>query len=164
MAENTVEPRRGFLAGSIAAMMGAISAAIGIPALGYLFVPAREKKHAAWIEAADLTKLTVNQPEQIVFQRVRRDGWKTVTEKAVAWVVKTDEHKAIAFSPVCTHLGCAVSWNGEGKTFGCPCHTSAFSPDGKVLTGPAPRPLDRFEVRVDGGKVLLGEVKKSAEA
>ncbi len=144
-------------------MMGAISAALGIPALGYLMVPARAKKQQNWIEAADLTKLMVNQPEQILFQRVRRDGWKTVTEKAAAWVVKTGEQQVVAFSPVCTHLGCAVSWNTGDKTFACPCHTSSFSPDGKVIAGPAPRALDRFDVKVENGKVLLGEVKQSAE-
>ncbi|MFN0102189.1 MAG: ubiquinol-cytochrome c reductase iron-sulfur subunit [Bryobacteraceae bacterium] len=158
-----IEKRRGFLVGSITAMMGAIGAAMGVPALGYLFVPAREKKRQSWIEAADLTKLMVDQPEQVIFQRVRRDGWKLVTEKAAAWVVKTGEKKVVAFSPVCTHLGCAVSWNTGDKTFACPCHTSTFSPDGQVLGGPAPRPLDRFDVRVDGIKVMLGEIKQSAE-
>jgi len=158
-----IEKRRGFLVGSINAMMGAITAALGIPALGYLLVPAREKKQQNWIEAADLSKLMVNQPEQVIFQRVRRDGWKVVTEKAAAWVVKTGEQKVVAFSPVCTHLGCAVSWNSGDKAFVCPCHTSSFSPEGKVMAGPAPRSLDRFDVRVDGIKVMLGEVKQSAE-
>ncbi len=164
MAEEIVEPRRGFLIGSIAAMMGAISAALGVPALGYLFVPAREKKQQVWIEAADLSKLMVNQPEQVIFQRVRRDGWKVISEKTAAWVVKTGEQQVVAFSPVCTHLGCAVSWDAGGKSFACPCHTSTFSPDGNVTAGPAPRPLDRFDVRVDGIKVMLGEVKKPVDA
>ena len=163
MAEEMIEKRRGFLVGSINAMMGAITAALGIPALGYLLVPAREKKQQNWIEAADLSKLMVNQPEQVIFQRVRRDGWKVVTEKAAAWVVKTGEQQVVAFSPVCTHLGCAVSWDSGDKAFVCPCHTSSFSPEGKVMAGPAPRSLDRFDVRVDGIKVMLGEVKQSAE-
>jgi menaquinol-cytochrome c reductase iron-sulfur subunit len=163
MVEEMIAQRRGFLVGSIIAMMGAITAALGIPALGYLLVPAREKKKQNWIEAADLSKLMVNQPEQVIFQRVRRDGWKLVTEKAAAWVVKTGEQQVVAFSPVCTHLGCAVSWNSGDKAFVCPCHTSSFSPEGKVLGGPAPRSLDRFDVRVDGIKVMLGEVKQSAE-
>ena len=158
-----IEQRRGFLVGTITAMIGAITAALGIPALGYLFVPAREKKQLKWVEAADLTKLMVNQPERIIFQRVRRDGWNLVTEKASAWVVKTGEKQVVAFSPVCTHLGCAVSWNLSDKAFICPCHTSSFSPEGKVLAGPAPRSLDRFDVRLDGIKVMLGEVKQSAE-
>lgn len=163
MAEEKIEQRRGFLVGSITAMIAAITAALGIPALGYLLVPAREKKRQKWIEAVQLTDLMFNLPEQVVFDRVHRDGWKLVTEKAVAWVVRTGEHQVVAFSPVCTHLGCAVSWRPSDQTFSCPCHTSSFSPDGKVISGPAPRSLDRFDVRVDGIKVMLGEVKQSAE-
>ena len=109
MAEEIVEKRRGFLVGSIIGLMGTISAALGIPALGYLFVPPKGRKQDSWIEAADLTKLMVNQPEQVIFNRVRRDGWKLVSEKTAAWVVKTGEQQVVAFSPVCTHLGCAVS-------------------------------------------------------
>lgn len=164
MAEQRVEERRGFLTGAIMGMMGAIGAALGVPALGYLFVPGRQQKPGNWIETTDIGKLMVNQPEQVVFQRVRRDGWKTVTEKAVAWLVRTGDQQVVAFSPICTHLGCAVSWKSEDKTFACPCHTSAFSPEGKVLTGPAPRALDRYAVRVDNGKVLIGEIKKAPEA
>jgi menaquinol-cytochrome c reductase iron-sulfur subunit len=145
-------------------MMGAIAAALGIPAAGYLLVPGRRGPSGGWVEAAELPKLVMNQPEQIVFERVRRDGWKTIAERTVAWVVRTEEKKVVAFSPICTHLGCAVSWDTAGKTFVCHCHTSAFSKEGMVLGGPAPRPLDRFLVRIDGEKVLLGQVQKSVES
>lgn len=44
-----------------------------------------------------------------------------------------------AISLVCTHLGCTVNETEEG--FSCPCHGSKFNRVGKVVTGPAPRPL-----------------------
>lgn len=163
MTEETVDKRRGFLIGSITAMMGTITAALGIPALGYLFIPAREKKQENWMDVADLTKLMVGQPEQVIFQRARRDGWKVVSEKIAAWIVKTGDQQVVAFSPVCTHLGCAVSWNAAQKNFACPCHTSSFTPDGKVAAGPAPRALDQFDIRVEGNRILLGGVRQSAE-
>jgi len=47
-------------------------------------------------------------------------------------------------SAVCTHLGCTVQWRGE--EFACPCHGSIYNPNGKVIGGPAPRPLAWYDV------------------
>lgn len=45
----------------------------------------------------------------------------------------------------------------------CPCHSSVFSPDGKVLGGPAPRPLDRYHVKIENTRLLLGRLAASGE-
>jgi menaquinol-cytochrome c reductase iron-sulfur subunit len=164
MEQEKDESRRGFLTATIYSLMGAIGAALGIPAFGYLLLPPRGRRKDSWIEAADVSKLVVNQPEQVIFQRVRKDGWKTVTEKAAAWVVKTGEEKVVAYSPVCTHLGCAVNWDTGKKNFVCPCHASSFDANGRVLAGPAPRPLDRYDVKLVSGKVMLGDVKPVVES
>jgi FAD dependent oxidoreductase./Rieske [2Fe-2S] domain. len=46
-------------------------------------------------------------------------------------------------SAVCSHLGCIVSWNSTEHTWDCPCHGSRFTPDGKLLNGPALGPLEK---------------------
>ena len=51
-------------------------------------------------------------------------------------------------SAVCTHLGCIVTWNALEQSWDCPCHGSRFSPDGKILNGPAVRGLDPVDDRV----------------
>ncbi len=51
-----------------------------------------------------------------------------------------------AASAVCTHLGCTVAHFSSDQKFHCPCHGSVFGPDGAVLHGPAPKPLNWFEV------------------
>ena len=53
-------------------------------------------------------------------------------------IIATEEGIA-ALSLICTHLGCIVSESADG--FKCPCHGSLFTPEGKVVGGPAPRPL-----------------------
>ena len=60
----------------------------------------------------------------------------------------------IAYSLVCTHLGCTVE--EEGETFRCPCHESQFDHDGSVLKGPATESLPRLKVAPSGdGRLIL---------
>ena len=49
-------------------------------------------------------------------------------------------------SAVCSHLGCTVAHFQSDQRFHCPCHGSVFGTDGAVLHGPAPKPLQWYEV------------------
>lgn len=61
----------------------------------------------------------------------------------------------VAFSAICTHLGCTVA--PAGNRLDCPCHGSVFDAfTGKNLSGPAPRPLAAVVVHVAAGQVLTG--------
>src|SRR5450759_5197047 len=51
-----------------------------------------------------------------------------------------------AMSLVCTHLGCTVESKPEGFT--CPCHGSRFDLQGKVLRGPAGKPLNSLRTGI----------------
>src|ERR1035438_6846791 len=72
-----------------------------------------------------------------------------------------ERNEVTAFGPQCTHLGCAYHWEEGRGQFLCPCHTSLFSIDGKVAAGPAPRPLDRYQTRLNGSKLLLGKLEEA---
>ncbi len=155
--------RRGFFEAAIHGMMGLISLALAAPAAVYLLTPAKEKHQEAWAEAGDIAKLAPNSPVELVFRRRRFDGWREIVEKGTAWVVKQEDNSVVAFSPNCTHLGCIYHWDEPNKDFLCPCHTSIFSIDGKVVSGPAPRPLDRFATKTEGTRLLIGALKRSTE-
>lgn len=66
-----------------------------------------------------------------------------------------DSSSLIAVNSMCTHQGCGVEWKSEDNQFQCPCHGSAFSPDGSLASGPATKPLDTFEVKVEENLVLI---------
>jgi Rieske Fe-S protein len=59
------------------------------------------------------------------------------------------------FSAVCTHVGCILSEVADG-TIDCPCHGSEFKiTNGAVVTGPAPSPLPKKQIKVVDGQVFL---------
>jgi len=60
-----------------------------------------------------------------------------------------------AFSAICTHLGCLVAWNDKERLMICPCHAGTFDLDGKVVSGPPPKPLPVYEVRVAQGRIMV---------
>jgi cytochrome b6-f complex iron-sulfur subunit len=78
------------------------------------------------------------------------------------WVVNGDfqgQQQIYALKTVCTHLGCTPSWLEAEQKFKCPCHGSGFYKDGVNFEGPAPRPLERYAIRVaDDGQL---EIDKS---
>ena len=73
---------------------------------------------------------------------------------AVALQPKADEF--IALTAVCTHLGCIVKWLPDKEEFLCPCHGGRYSPEGKVLGGPPPAPLESYPVSVQADKIVIG--------
>jgi menaquinol-cytochrome c reductase iron-sulfur subunit len=156
-----METRRSFAEWALKGLTGVIGAVLGGLGGAYLLTPARQKDATVWAEAAGLEELKDGVPEEVLFERRRRDGWRLLRERTSAWVVKKSPQEVVAFAPSCTHLGCAFKWDSSANNFICPCHTSAFSVDGKVLAGPAPRPLDRYEVRLSNGKVLLGGIRRA---
>ena len=153
--------RRNFYVGAIYAIGASIATALGLPALAYLFLPPKAQKPDEWVEIGDATRLSSNTPVETTFRRNRVDGWKVISEKSTAWVVKEADNRIVAFGPQCTHLGRAYHWDEAKHEFLCPCHNSLFGIDGTVKAGPAPRPLDRYDVKVERGKVLIGNLRQS---
>ena len=61
-------------------------------------------------------------------------------------IYKDDNGKIYAVKPICTHLGCLLSWNDIDKTWDCPCHGSRFNFDGTNLYDPAFKNLDTYDL------------------
>jgi len=162
-AAGDVSPtRRRFYILFINGVMGLVGLALSIPAAIYLLFPPKLRKRQEWVETADLATIPSGTPTEISFRRTRVDGWKVTNVKDAAWVVKKPNDDVVAFAPVCTHLACAYHWDDPSHTFICPCHGSVFSIDGKVLSGPAPRPLNRLMTKIQGGKLQIGPVEPRA--
>jgi cytochrome b6-f complex iron-sulfur subunit len=77
-------------------------------------------------------------------------------EIAVALVANpSDPNIPLAVSPRCTHTACTVEWDKGIDAFICPCHGARFDATGKVLRGPADKPLQTYNVKVEGDTILV---------
>lgn len=98
-------------------------------------------------------------------------GSLTYFEDARFYLSRVDDG-FLALYRKCTHLGCVVPWRPDEKSedrlasagrFNCPCHGSIFDRYGLVKGGPAPRPLDLFPIKIEGGELIVDtgtEVKR----
>ena len=59
---------------------------------------------------------------------------------------KDEKGNLHALNPVCTHMKCNVAWNNAERSWDCPCHGARYDIDGRVLTGPADRDLEKISL------------------
>jgi len=149
--------RRQFLGFLSWAIGGLLAVATGVPLVGYLISPAvKRKKKSDWAEVGELAAFSASgEPQAVQYAVVAQDSWITKTEKKTLYLKIAPNEQPVALSPVCTHLGCGVSWDTNQRKFFCPCHGGVYDGDGKVLAGPPPRPLDRLVVKVEDGKLFV---------
>jgi cytochrome b6-f complex iron-sulfur subunit len=83
------------------------------------------------------------------------------------WVANAEyngQQEIYALKSVCTHLGCTPNWLEAEQKFKCPCHGSGFYKDGINFEGPAPRPLERYAIRIaEDGQIEIDKSKTFQE-
>lgn len=132
-----------------------IGAVLTIPGIGFILSPILRKTDAEDGEStgdgfqalAKLSDLQEVIPKVFPVLGKVKDAWVQYPEEPVGsvWLVRKGE-AVNAFSAECPHLGCAVSLGPDGNSFFCPCHTSAFTLEGKPNNPVPPRAMDSLEV------------------
>jgi menaquinol-cytochrome c reductase iron-sulfur subunit len=155
--------RRDFLKKAIAVLIGGVVTTV--PAVAGLLVflnPLRKRgnggngaSEAGFTDIAPLSALPADgMPRRFQVLAERVDAWNKHPAAPVGAVfLKRDKgtpDKVVAFNVVCPHAGCPVQ-PAPGGSFLCPCHNSAFHPDGSPAPGcVSPRGLDELAVDPDG--------------
>jgi quinol---cytochrome c reductase iron-sulfur subunit, bacillus type len=157
-ADAGVQPRRGLLkyvAGAVATFVGIV---VGAPAIAYLGAPLARKESANWIPVGPVNSFAPGIPKLVALTISRAEGWRQILQTRTCWVSISTRGEIMVFNGRCTHLGCAYSWQTQGRnagTFLCPCHEGTYSADGAVLSGPPPRPLDELESRIEADQLVV---------
>jgi Rieske Fe-S protein len=136
-----------FVNATIAIIGGGLSALLG----AFVLRPPKGAGVGRWIRAGSTADLKPDEPVARILSVARVDGWYRERARETVFLVWDGAGSVRALSATCTHLGCQVQWDGQGKKFKCPCHGGVYAADGKVLSGPPPRPLEVVEARIDPG-------------
>lgn len=74
-------------------------------------------------------------------------------------VFQNAAQQLLAVDAKCTHEGCTVKYLASESVIWCACHNARFDLDGRVLSGPPPRPLPKYAVerQEDGGVLIVAE-------
>ena len=165
MSENKKQvSRREFLNYTLTGVGGFMAAGIMVPMLRMAIDPVLQPSTAGDLANSGLSVDDItSEPQRVEWNVNQVDGWYESEVNRTAWVFKDDNGDIQAFSPVCKHLGCFVSWEGSDKyqnEFFCPCHDGRYNKDGTNIPGTPPlAPLDVYEQEVKDGMLYLGEAK-----
>ncbi len=141
--------RRTFLDWFIAAVGGILAAFVLYPILRYLVPPKAPEAATRRVTAAKKDE-------------VKPGGFKIFPFGGEPGIlIRTADGDYRAFTAVCTHLGCTVQFRPGERVIWCACHNGRYDLDGRNVSGPPPRPLERFDVHVIGDDVV---VQKAASA
>jgi Rieske Fe-S protein len=154
--------RRRFLKLATCGLGVGVGAAVGVPALSMVIDPARRQTVTTPkepIDVGDPARLAADWQRVDVIAPVVRDGWVSAQNVVLgaAWLRKRDKIEAL--SAVCPHLGCAVGYQPDKKSFLCACHNSVFADGGDKQSGPAERGLDPLPIEVKDGRLRLTWVR-----
>ncbi len=93
--------------------------------------------------------------DAVLLIRLRPEEFNLTAER-LSWT----HEGIIAFSKICSHMGCAVAlYEQQTKHLLCPCHQSTFDVTraAKVIFGPAARPLPQLAITIDADGYLVAQ-------
>jgi Rieske Fe-S protein len=103
------------------------------------------------LAAADVTSVEAAKVDELAPNsfKIFRFGRKP------AILVRQADGSYRALSARCTHLDCTVQYQPDTQQIWCACHNGRYDTDGRNISGPPPRPLERYEVVVKDEKVMV---------
>lgn len=113
------------------------------PVLRYLVPPAETNMGSDSVVAATVNEVKSNSA------KIFRFGSRP------ALLIRTSSGEYRAMSATCTHLSCTVQYRKDVQQIWCACHNGMYDLSGRNLSGPPPRPLEQYQVHIQGDEVQV---------
>jgi menaquinol-cytochrome c reductase iron-sulfur subunit len=146
--------RTKFLTGVAVVTGGVMTAAILVPVVGFAAADTLKPEEWQWVDIGPMSDFPDGKVTSIAVS-----GPSPESDRRA--FVRHKDNAVIAIWNRCAHLGCPVAYSDGGDVYACPCHGGAYDSLGLVTSGPPPRPLDRFDVKIvtpDGKDVAQQEI------
>ncbi len=162
--------RRRFLALAFAATAGTVATVLAAVGLPPLIATGLRRQSAGWVplgrsgppapgRAALPPKGAV---ARATFTRDVADAYlPREPQKTTVFVAALGDDEYEVFGSRCTHLGCPLVWDQAARRFLCRCHGAVFDELGEVVSGPAPRALDRYATKMKDGVLYVGGLEEA---
>ena len=148
--------RRNFLLKVGLALNAIAGALLAVPIIGYLGGALKRRgSMQAWIKLGTVDDFPVGQTRLASYTNPFTTPWDGETAEIPCWVRRIAADRFQVFAINCTHLGCPVRWFPDTKLFMCPCHGGVYYEDGLHASGPPPRRLYEYELRIDGNDLMV---------
>ena len=142
-------PRRRFVEVLLGCGILATAAAFTYPVLRYLVPPETSDLASDSVVAGRVGELKLNSG------RISRFGNRP------GLLIRTADGEYRALSATCTHLSCTVQYREDLRLLWCACHNGKYDLSGRNISGPPPRPLETFEVQLQGDEILVRRRRES---
>jgi menaquinol-cytochrome c reductase iron-sulfur subunit len=152
---STPMTRRDFFKVAFGALSGFLTLALSWPLFSFLISPPSTEEKSNFVKVPNFSSIPVGKPTKLTFQYIEEQAFLRQNIFYDIWVIKQSPTQARVLSPLCTHLSCRYNWNANDHVFACPCHGSVFNPEGEVMAGPAPRPLDELPYKIQDGELYV---------
>lgn len=162
-APGTTPPRRRFFIGILGGIAAAVTGILAVPLAGFFGLPALRRREFSWAELGSIDQFAVGEITFTLLKPLTRPVWPEEPPKMGVFVSREPDGSFEVFHSHCTHVGCPFNWSKQADRFFCPCHGGVFDRDGRVLSGPPPRPLDRHEWKVENGLLYVGRIYRVNE-
>ncbi len=140
--------RRSFLQWFVAGSFAATAASFLYPVMRYLVPPKATDLGSDTVVAGAVGELKANSAK--IFKFGSRPGL----------LVRTADGEYKAMSATCTHLSCTVQYKPDTHQVWCACHNGMYDLSGKNVSGPPPRPLEAYDVHVQGSEIIVARKRE----
>lgn len=115
------------------------------PVLAYLKPPKVPEVNINSVKAGLISDFAVNSSQILKFGRMP------------VILIRKEDGEFRAFEATCTHLDCIVQYRADRKQIYCACHNGLYDLHGKNVSGPPPRPLIQFDVKIVRDEIVVSK-------